>query len=376
MDVAPPKGTDVTDSSTNLPLLELFSRLQDAGLPLGIEEYKLLLHSLQAGFGLPDRAALLRLCCTLWVKSPEETELFRYHFDQVMRPETMSAPEQRKNKADDDQNGEVRDNTNALATSTLPTAQTPSFVSDTEDEIQVAQAVQTTAWEEDSLTERFLLTSDYLPITRRQMKRSWRYLRQMVREGPPTELDIEATVAAIGQRGILLEPVLVPRRINRTELLLLLDQDGSMVPFHMLSHRLAETALRGGRLGQANIYYFHNCPIDYLFHDPYRQDAVLIENLLQQFHYQHARVLIFSDAGAARGGFNPDRLKLTQVFVEKLRQTMRYMVWLNPMPHSRWSGTTAGAIADLIPMFEMSRHGMDEAVRALLGRSTQRKEPV
>jgi hypothetical protein len=43
------------------------------------------------------------------------------------------------------------------------------------------------------------------------------------------------------------------------------------------------------------------------------------------------------------------------------------------MPRSRWTGTTAAEIAKILPMFEMSRRGMDEAVRALLGRSTQAK---
>ena len=47
-------------------------------------EYQLLLRSLQAGFGLPDRAALARLCCNLWVKSAEEKQIFDYHFEQVI----------------------------------------------------------------------------------------------------------------------------------------------------------------------------------------------------------------------------------------------------------------------------------------------------
>lgn len=163
------KNTQSVDD--NLPLLDLFTRLREAGLPLGIGEYQLLLRALGGGFGVSDRADLKRLCQTLWIKSRE-----------------------------------------------------------------------------------------YFPVTRRQMKQNWRYLRRPVREGIPTELDIEATVNQIGQQGVLLEPVLLPPRINQSELLLLIDQDGSMVPFHSLSRRLAETAVRGGRLGKAGIYYFHNCP--------------------------------------------------------------------------------------------------------------------
>jgi hypothetical protein len=386
-------------------------------LPLGIDDYKTLLHALQAGFGLEDRDALVRLCCVLWAKSPDEVELTRSHFAQVIQSDNLKetsieqvevVPEEPQEPlqveqppVDDPQPDEEFSETDRFESSHLvkqledqdtdrysgeeldqdgdaqiTTSRPPQFVLEVEDEIQVAQAVQATGWEDEVITSRFLMTSDYLPITRRQMKRSWRYLRRMVREGPPTELDIEATITMVAQRGVLLEPVLVPRRINRTELLLLLDQNGSMVPFHMLSRRLAETALRGGRLGRANIYYFHNCPVNSLYSDPYRLNAVSVEDVLKQVHYRHVRVLIFSDAGAARGGFSPERLELTDVFIEKLKQDVQYIAWLNPMPCSRWSGTTAGEVADMVPMFEMSRHGMDKAIRVLLGRSTQSERSV
>src|SRR2546421_13070007 len=129
-----------------------------------------------------------------------------------------------------------------------------------DDEVQLDKAVlKETREDEDSEQYYFLQTDEYFPTTRRQMKQSWRSLRRPMRAGPPIELDVDATINEIGRTGYLLKPVLVPYRKNRAELLLLLDQGGSMVPFHMLSRRLTETALRGGRLGKANIYYFHNC---------------------------------------------------------------------------------------------------------------------
>lgn len=44
-----------------LPLLDLFTRLREAGLPLGINEYHILLHALQEGFGTTDQEALAEL---------------------------------------------------------------------------------------------------------------------------------------------------------------------------------------------------------------------------------------------------------------------------------------------------------------------------
>jgi hypothetical protein len=270
--------------------------------------------------------------------------------------EALSKPSETETDAD----------SSSTATSSAKTVstQSPEFVIETDDEVQVAQAVKAADIDEEITDRNFLLTSDYFPVTRRQMKQSWRYLRRPVREGIPTELDIEATVNQIGQQGVLLEPVLVPRRVNRTELLLLIDQDGSMVPFHALSHRLAETAVRGGRLGKAGIYYFHNCPMDYLYHDSYHQEAEAIDDMLPRLP-ERTVVLIFSDAGAARGGYSEERIELTEKFLTQLRQRVRYIAWLNPMPQKRWFGTTAGEIADLVSMFEMTRRGLQDAIDVL-----------
>ena len=217
-------------------------------------------------------------------------------------------------------------------------------------------------------SDRFLRAKEYSPITRRQMKQGWRYLRRLVREGPETELDLEETVKQIGHQGFLLKPVLIPPRINRTKLILLADKDGSMRPFHKLSSHLAETARLAGRLGKADIYYFHNCPDQYIYHDPLFLEGESIDEFLKQSSSRQTVVLIFSDAGAARGGDNRERYELTRQFLDKLRQRVRYMVWLNPMPCTRWSGTTAAEIAQLVPMFEVSRQGFLGAINVLRGR--------
>ena len=486
----------------DLPLLELFTKLREAGLPLGIEEYQLVLQGMQAGFGINDQAALKRLCQTLWIKSTEEMELFEYHFEQVIgnkailatsptlamttrqrqlsqitrylalagaciigagiiwgitsrnqnqttknlaipsqtpglinptpigtNPSPTSKPQTNQTQNEDYLKANavfIIDNLKAIApfiilgfqvvgvglasgavlttiyiiikwlterlskqtanddnsllqatTSTSTSDISSSLTQVIEDEVQVAQAVlQATSRNNQTSYNQFILSFDYLPVTQRQMKQLWRHLRRMIREGVPTELDVEATIKQIGHQGTFLEPVIVPRRVNRTELLLIIDQDGSMVPFHSLSQRLVETALRGGRLGRSNIYYFHNCPVEYLYQDPNHQQAELIENVLVQLRQERTVVLIFSDAGAAHGGFNPERVDITGAFVKQLKQSVRYIAWLNPMPRSRWLGTTAGEIAHLIPMYEVNRRGMQDAIDVLRGRSPNFQEQI
>ncbi|MEH2038866.1 hypothetical protein [Nostoc sp.] len=347
-----------------LPLLELFTQLREAGLPLGIDEYRLVLTALQEGFGTTNQQALAELCRTLWVKSQDEEHLFNYHFQQVITEPYSVKPSVTK-----------QEEKTTLSPSPEPPNTKPTTVAvsselmEVQDEMQVAEAVQITTQKNEEITvNRFTETDEYFPVTRRQMKQSWRHLRRMVRQGLPTELDIEATIEQVVRQGVLLEPVLMPSRVNRTELLLLIDHKGSMVPFHALSQRLAQTALRGGRLGKASIYYFHNCPTKYLYHDHTRQKAESVTDFLAQLRPERSAVLIFSDGGAARGGFSLERLELTQKFLDQLKQRSRYIAWLNPMATERWFGTTAGEIARLVPMFEVSRQGFDGAIDVLRGR--------
>jgi uncharacterized protein with von Willebrand factor type A (vWA) domain len=345
----------------DLPLLDLFTRLCEADLPLSIDDYHLLLQALQGGFGIANQDALRRLCRVLWVKSDDDSHVFDYHFEQIMAP-----------AMEGDLSSEIE---SPSLSSRRPARFIKSFSTPTsepmlqiEDDIQVAKVMSQETGKDETAYSQFIQTDEYLPVTRRQMKQSWRYLRRSVREGPPVELDVDATIMAISRQGFMLDPVLVPRRMNRAELLLLIDQGGSMAPFHVLSRRLAETALRGGRLGSAGTYYFHNCPVEYLYHDFAHHKAESVKSILSN-HHEQTGILVFSDGGAARGGFNLERYELTEKFLEQFRQKFRHIAWLNPVPKERWLATTAAEIMQLVPMFDIRRRGLDTAISVLRGLS-------
>lgn len=245
------------------------------------------------------------------------------------------------------------------------TVLSPEVIRSMADEVQAAQAIRQS---DNQYSELFPLIVNDLPVTHRQMKQGWRYLRQFTREGAPIELDLEATIQQIAQQGVLTNPVMLPPRTNRIELLLLIDQDGSMVPFHHLSQGLVDTAVRGGRFSQVRVYYFHNCPDEYLYCDPYHLEAEPIDECLSSLPKARTVCMIFSDAGAARGGFNSRRRRLTKFFLKQLGQHVRYVAWLNPLPRRRWKTTTAKDIATLVPMFEVNRRELYQAIDTLRGR--------
>src|SRR3712207_4155595 len=64
-------------------LLDLFTALRGAGLVLGVDEYRLALTALQAGFGLSDEMALRRLLSALWVKDQADQRVFDLHFQPL-----------------------------------------------------------------------------------------------------------------------------------------------------------------------------------------------------------------------------------------------------------------------------------------------------
>lgn len=385
------------------PLFDFFCTLHRAGIPLGIDSYRALLCALQGGFG-HDVESLKRVCKALWVMSADDEYIFNYEFQRIEpdlrrkfetahrefeersrrdmpreRPSGLQESEQTSPEHPSTDSEEMPDS-QASASPPEPEEleldfpepepeESPELLQ-IEDETEAAQAVTAVRVEAQDVElpfveTRFVLSGNYLPVTKRQMKQNWRYLRRFTREGVGKELDVAATVAAIGRQGFLLEPVFAPRRLNRVELILLIDQNGSMMPFHRLSERLAQTAIRGGRLRKTRVYYFQNCPWDSVYHEPALLTAEPLSTLCRRVHAAYTYVMIVSDAGAARGRYNEERLIRTLECLAQLRRATAHIVWLNPLPRFRWLGATASPISRQIPMFELSRRGLDLAISAL-----------
>jgi len=359
-----------------LPLLNLFNYLRDRlGWVLGTSDYLAVVEMLEAGISVSNCEDVKTICSLLWAKSPQDIEQLNQLFDRLVAaniPKRDAAIENlflSQPKTESPQpvstKGRSKPPKPPSPVKSKDTTSTPS--GDRELSLEPVVKVQQVRKEQLHLIPAFTLRQDYFPVTRRQMKQSWRYLRRPIREGVPTELDLDATVQKILRDGILSAPVLVPRRTNRTDLILLVDRQGSMVPFHQLSQQLIETAERGGRLRQTNVYYFHNCPDRLLFQNSALWQGRAMETVLAEAG-RGAVILIVSDAGAARGFYNSQRIETTRDFIEQLRRSLRYFAWLNPMPEETWRGTTAEEIAKIAPMLSLNRQGLNDAIAILRGR--------
>lgn len=216
----------------------------------------------------------------------------------------------------------------------------------------------------------------YWPVSRRSMSYSWRYLRRIVPAGVPEVLDIAATVRQTAEQGFYLQPIFTQRDYNRAELLLLIDQKGSMMPLHPFTREVADTARYESGLPpeQVTVGYFQNVPGEFLYRDSFLTEPIERQTLLGRCN-ANTSVLIVSDAGAARGYRQLDRIRTTIDFLSELRRITQLYAWLNPLPVDRWSGSSAEMIARLIPMFQMDQEGLSRAVDVVRGLGLPRLRP-
>jgi uncharacterized protein len=213
----------------------------------------------------------------------------------------------------------------------------------------------------------------YAPLNRRLLAYNWRYLRRFRADGAMDLLDVEATVKLAAYQGTFFRPIFRRREVNHVKLLLLVDQLGSMVPFHRYTHDVIETVSEDAQLEVFAVYYFQNVPGKVLYRNEKLTQSVPIGEVLQ-FCDRETSVLILSDAGAARlaGQIEMKRVRATMKFLADVRQRTALICWLNPIPMERWQNTSAEMVARLVPMEMMDRVGLSHTIDQLCG-SARRK---
>jgi uncharacterized protein len=310
-----------------------------------------MLSAIGAGSG-HDEAGFIRLCRILWLSTDQERRVFDQVFRHICQKLSVGEPARQSFSAPSvNANDDVR---------SVPSAMTPAVLGNTNrqsveresdkalPEQRMWHAVGIDEVEDLRSVSVSISARDFLPVSRRQMKQSRRYLRHMERRGSATEIDIRRTLAKVAEEGIFAEPVLVPRRSNSAEVLLFIDVDGSMVPFHALTRRLYEAVSDTGLFSRVVCSYFHDVPgLHRIYSDPRRRTLTSLADALGEVS-RHAFALVISDAGAARASLDERRVKATAEFLSQMSKAGHRTVWMNPMPLDRWSGSSAALIARFI----------------------------
>jgi hypothetical protein len=376
------------------PLLDVFQELRRRQFPLGVAEYVAALQALQAGFGQGSRERLLVMCEALWARSEEEREQVADILHALLPP-PQQGPEVDVDLPSDGA-GKISQPT-ALPpdrpSASVPDPASGSSVSPSRSDgsvgagtagalrmgVDTAASSPTTVaapsmgrpapsrllWQ---LNPQFDFVGT-LPISRREIAWAWRSYRRMGRAGQRVDFDVDATIEDIFRHGVLIEPVMVPRRKNQARVLVLEDSGGSMVPFSHVTAMVMDSAQHAG-LARVHIRYFHDVPSEVVYRDPQLVDPVPIDEALGPF--VGAGILVYGDAGAARRTHDPRRVEQTTQVLERLRGTTPTVAWLNPVPAQRWPGTSAESIrvSAGVPMFPLDRPGLSAAINILRGYAT------
>ena len=370
----------MTMTREDLPelIFDTFGRLRQSGFNLGVDE-------LLAGLTLvsdaasplaplseeaPDMDGLKQALVLIWCSSQSE----RVQFDPLWQKglEEMATSSSAVIFEDDDSEPAPAAPVEQPQAS-IPKQDTPQSVTQTEESAAIDTAAQ-------PVRAPFTLTESaqsvdlqgYLPVSRRSMSYGWRYLRRTVAEGPADILDVAATVQRAAQQGFYLEPVMRRRGYNRAQLVLFIDQNGSMMPLHSLTREVVDTALYESGLPeeQVTVCYFQNVPADYVYTDAFMTQPVDLATVLATCD-ANTSVLVVSDCGASRGYRRLERIRATTRFLRQLRQRTQLCAWLNPVPVERWSGSSAEIVANLVRMFQMDDDGLSNAIDVIRGLQPQ-----
>jgi uncharacterized protein with von Willebrand factor type A (vWA) domain len=199
----------------------------------------------------------------------------------------------------------------------------------------------------------------------RQLALLWRRLRRNQRLGVKQELDLQASLRARCELGVLLRPVLRPCRSNTAKLLILADASPSMAPW-LPFLKVLEASLAHGRLGDADLRWFVNVPGTTLqvaapLQAAARQKSQRESQLELLRRFAGGTVLVLSDAGSARGLQSRRRVRHTKAFLDTAAHWGMQVVWINPMPAQRWSGSSAAQIEREGPVLMLPLDGANLA---------------
>ncbi len=349
-------------------LEQLFKRIR-LDFQIGMREYLAALKAISGGWGNSEED-LKETLLFLWCHSPSQQEQFLAEWNAVkisLKKTEFNNKEKTKlkdQKPQEDRNQTQEDRNKSQIEKKIIPQETKSKECKSNHNFKT---IPTRApFITMNLESPIALKTDF-PLTRRSMIYHWQYLNLPIKDGIKDIFNIDKTIEQSAQQGFFLYPIYTYRETNHAHLLLLIDNLGSMTPFHCLTRELVKTANYESTLQNLDIYYFHNVPTTSIYLDPYLIKPVLLTKVLEKCH-RETSVLIISDGGAARGYRTLKRIQATTKFLLELREKTNYIAWLNPMPKNRWQKTSAQFIADRVSMYPINNQGMSNAIDTILGK--------
>lgn len=216
----------------------------------------------------------------------------------------------------------------------------------------------------------------------RSFQMAFRKLRQYSSrvDGQERVLDVDKTVDETCDNGGLLSLAYEKPRKNTVKVLLLIDSEGSMLPYSRLCNRLFQAVSRSNHFKDLKIYYFHNAIYDQLYTTPHckLRDSVETTWVFNRLDADYKVIFVGDAAMAPSELYRPGGNAIIGLFnretgmewFQKFKKRFKKQIWLNPIEKSSWEyiygSRTIHDIGEVFPMFELTLDGLEKGIKKLL----------
>ncbi len=353
----------------------------------GIEanSYLLLLNTLQSGYFLNSFSELLFLCEKIWLK-PFHTNthpvnktvlcdlliknLKEYNTEIISPTDIKKKKKTPINPTDipvinptPTPNTQSQPEPFVLNNTQINTPKTDLYLSITNDDNNTTAITAKQNASNLFNQNNYTLNYKHLPVSPRFLEQTFRSLRYKAKGRGKKTIDFEGTINQIAAQGYFTNWAYKKTDTFITQWTLFLDHEGSMIAFEDLLKAIPIAAFEGSMINKGEIYFYKNYPVNFLYTNEQHTKSITFNEFANG---PQQNILIISDAGAARGWYNQDRVLKTYTMLYKLRK--HRIAWLNPMPKNRWANTSAASIANFVNMFELGTNitdGLGNIVRSL-----------
>jgi uncharacterized protein with von Willebrand factor type A (vWA) domain len=208
----------------------------------------------------------------------------------------------------------------------------------------------------------------------RQIKVALKRLKKLEEIGKKDELDLDKTIDKTAKNCGDIEIVFDKKRKNNVRMILLMDVGGSMTPYAHLVNLLFSAANNMSHWREFKHYYFHNCIYESLYFNARRNpdEAIEFNEFLKKYDNKY-KVVLVGDAAMASWEltekygsiyyYHRNEMPGIYYIKELANHFKNNIVWLNPeLIRPEWAPWTRKIISSIIPMFDLTVEGIEEAM--------------
>jgi uncharacterized protein len=214
---------------------------------------------------------------------------------------------------------------------------------------------------------------DTVELGTRNIKIALRRLRKFARTGAADELDLDGTIHDTAHRGFL-DIRMRPERRNAVKVLLFLDIGGSM-DWHIKQAEELFSAAKS-EFKHLEWFYFHNCPYERLWKENRRRFEAVVPTMdVIRTYASDYRIVFVGDAAMspyeishAGGSVEHWNEEPGSTWMKRLTDHFQKAVWLNPVQEQHWGFThSTTMLRGLMEgrMYPLTLEGLENAMRAL-----------